>query len=422
MTHQPSFGRARFWVTLTKPQPTTEEAEGLLIRQGKSTATRLAVVALGAALAAALYVWRTAEPTPSEATAAAPSTTSPSPSTTLFTPSSDVEPVDACAPMINGMSTRQRLAQLLQVGVRAEDPSDALSVVNAEQVGGLFLAGDATGLLASGGLAEVKAAAKLPLTVSVDDEGGRVQRVDALDGDIPSARQMAATMGPDQVRALAKTRGEALRARGVTMDLAPVVDTSPQPDNTVIGDRSFSVDPNVTRQYATAFAAGLRDAGVQAVLKHFPGHGNATGDSHLGLVQTPPLDVLRGRDLVPYRDIGGYGGITVMVGHLDVPGLTEGQPATLSPATYRLLRGEFAFTGVAMTDDLGAMKAVTERADLPQAVLRALAAGADVALWSSGGRVGEVLDQLEQASASGGLPPERITESLHRVLRSKAVC
>jgi beta-N-acetylhexosaminidase len=324
--------------------------------------------------------------------------------------------------MINGMSTRQRLAQLLQVGVRAEDPSDALSVVNAEQVGGLFLAGDATGLLASGGLAEVKAAAKLPLTVSVDDEGGRVQRVDALDGDIPSARQMAATMGPDQVRALAKTRGEALRARGVTMDLAPVVDTSPQPDNTVIGDRSFSVDPNVTRQYATAFAAGLRDAGVQAVLKHFPGHGNATGDSHLGLVQTPPLDVLRGRDLVPYRDIGGYGGITVMVGHLDVPGLTEGQPATLSPATYRLLRGEFAFTGVAMTDDLGAMKAVTERADLPQAVLRALAAGADVALWSSGGRVGEVLDQLEQASASGGLPPERITESLHRVLRSKAVC
>lgn len=394
-----------------------------MIRRGKSTATRLAVVALGAVLAAAVYQWQAPGSTTSGVPVAAPTTTPSSTESTSSAPSSaDVEPVDPCAATIAGLSPRQQLAQLVQVGVRADDPADALSVVTGEQVGGVFLGGDATGLLASGGLTEVKAAAKLPLTVSVDDEGGRVQRVEALDGNIPSAREMAATMGPDQVRVLAKARGDKLRARGVTMDLAPVVDTSPQADNTVIGDRSFSVDPAVTRQYAAAFAAGLRDAGIQAVLKHFPGHGNSTGDSHLGLVQTPPLEVLRGRDLVPYRDITGYGGIAVMVGHLDVPGLTEGQPATLSPAAYQLLRGEFAFTGLTMTDDLGAMKAVTELADLPDAVLRALTAGADVALWSSGGRVGEVLDRLEQATATGVLPPQRVTESLHRVLRSKAVC
>ncbi|NUT49649.1 MAG: glycoside hydrolase family 3 protein, partial [Saccharothrix sp.] len=97
-------------------------------------------------------------------------------------------------------------------------------------------------------------------------------------------------------------------------------------------------------------------------------------------------------------------------------------PATLSPAAYALLRGEFGFTGPAMTDDLGAMRAVTDRADLPDAVTQALAAGADIALWSSGGRVREVLDHLEGAVASGALPAARVDEALHRVLAAKHVC
>ncbi|WNV90393.1 glycoside hydrolase family 3 N-terminal domain-containing protein [Umezawaea sp. Da 62-37] len=337
-------------------------------------------------------------------------------------PRNQVSPaVDPCAATIAGMPLRRRVAQLVQVGVRAEEESDALTAAS-EQVGGIFLAGDATGLLTSGRIAEVKAITKLPLTVSVDDEGGRVQRVDELDGDIPSARRMAATMSPVQVRVLAKARGEALRTRGVTMDLAPVVDTSSQPDRAVIGDRAFSSDPAVAREYAAAFASGLRDAGIQPVLKHFPGHGNAIGDSHAGLATTAPLTDLRAQDLVPYRDIGAYGDIAVMVGHLDVPGLTDGAPASLNPAAYRLLRDEFAFDGVAMTDDLGAMRAVTDRVDLPDAVLGAISAGADVALWSSGGRVDEVLDHLEQAATTGRLTPDRLSESLHRVLRSKAVC
>jgi beta-N-acetylhexosaminidase len=333
-----------------------------------------------------------------------------------------VAPTDPCAPVVAGLSQRQQLAQLLQVGVKPESSEDAVSIVSAEQVGGVFIGGDAPGLLTGGALALVRAASKLPITVSVDDEGGRVQRIDAMDGNLPSARAMAASNTPEQVRELAKTRGGLLRARGVTMDLAPVVDISAQDDNTVIGDRSWSADPAIARKYAEAFAAGLRDAGVQPVLKHFPGHGNASGDSHQGLVATAPLADLKAKDLLPYQDIQTYGPVAVMVGHLDVPGLTDGKPATLSPAAYQLLRTDYKFDGVVMTDDLGAMKAVTNLVDLPEAVRQALAAGADVALWSSGGRVGEVLDGLEAALANGGLAKERVADALHRVLKSKGAC
>jgi beta-N-acetylhexosaminidase len=329
---------------------------------------------------------------------------------------------DPCAAVVAGLSQRQQLAQLLQVGVKPQSAEDALSIVSAEQVGGIFIGGDAPGLLTGGALALVRAASKLPITVSVDDEGGRVQRIDAMDGDLPSARALVAANTPEQVRALAKTRGGQLRARGVTMDLAPVVDTSAAADNTVIGDRSWSADPVIARKYAEAFAAGLRDAGVQAVLKHFPGHGNASGDSHQGLVSTPPLADLKAKDLLPYQNIQTYGSIAVMVGHLDVPGLTDGKPATLSPAAYQLLRKDYKFDGLVMTDDLGAMKAVTNLVDLPEAVRQALASGADVALWSSGGRVGEVLDGLEAAMANGGLTKERVADALHRVLKSKGAC
>lgn len=380
----------------------------------RSIATTLAALALGAMLAATFHLEVAQK-------LGVPDIAEPAGSEDGGQPQA-VAPTNACAPIIASLSQRQQLAQLLQVGVKPESADDAVSIVTAEQVGGIFIGGDAPGLLTGGALALVRAASKLPITVSVDDEGGRVQRIDAMDGNLPSARALVASNSPEQVRELAKTRGGQLRARGVTMDLAPVVDTSAAADNTVIGDRSWSADPAIARKYAEAFAAGLRDAGVQPVLKHFPGHGNANGDSHQGLVATPPLADLKAKDLLPYQDIQAYGPVAVMVGHLDVPGLTEGKPATLSPAAYQLLRTDYKFDGLVMTDDLGAMKAVTNLVDLPEAVRLALAAGADVALWSSGGRVGEVLDGLEQALANGGLTKDRVTDALHRVLKSKGAC
>ncbi|NKQ52041.1 glycoside hydrolase family 3 protein [Amycolatopsis sp. K13G38] len=344
----------------------------------------------------------------------------PQPGTALPAPGTPA--VSPCAAVESQMSPRQKLAQLLVVGVDAADPGGAAALVRDQQVGGIFVGGDATELLRDGALDRVRQAAHWQVSVAVDEEGGRVQRIDELDGPIPSARKMAATMTPGQVHDLARQRGEQLRARGVTVDFAPSLDVSAQPDHGPIGDRSFSADPAVARAYGLAFATGLRDAGIEPVLKHFPGHGEAQGDSHEGRVTTAPLDQLRTRDLRPYESIGEFGPVSVMVGHLSVPGLTGATPASIAPEAYRLLRGDYRFTGPVITDDLGAMRAITSSYPLPDAVLRALLAGADQALWSSGGDVTPVLDRLEKALADGELPQSRVTDALSRVLPAKQSC
>jgi len=265
--------------------------------------------------------------------------------------------------------------------------------------------------------------------VAVDDEGGRVQRVDGIDGDLPSARTLAATLDTANVQQVARNRGRVLAASGVTMNFAPDVDVSDQPNGAVIGDRSFSSDPDTVTGYAAAYAQGEHEAGIFTVLKHFPGHGRANGDSHRSRVTTPPLDQLKTSDLTPYAGLLRPGGpladpslTGVMVGHLDVPGLTADLPSSLTPATYQLLRGTYRFDGLTITDDLGAMKAVSAELALPEAVQRALAAGADMALWTSRDPVTPVLDGLERALASGALDPKANDTAVARALAAKGVC
>ncbi|MFC4946051.1 glycoside hydrolase family 3 N-terminal domain-containing protein [Pseudonocardia sp. GCM10023141] len=338
----------------------------------------------------------------------------------------------ACSAVVAAMTPRARVAQRLMVGVDASDPAGTAESVRATQIGGIFIGGDATDLLQNQALRGVQAVSRIPLAVAVDDEGGRVQRVDALDGNLPSARTMAAQQTPVQVQEAAQARGKALAARGITMNFGPVVDVGQQPSGAVIGDRSFSSDPKVAAQYAAAFAMGERTAGIFTVLKHFPGHGRGDGDSHKGRVTTPPLAELKSDDLLPYTALLGAGGplsliegkgrTGVMVGHLDVPGLTDDLPSSLTPATYKLLREDYKFDGFVITDDLGAMKAVTGTFELPEAVERALAAGADMALWSAGGRITPVLDRLEQALTAGRLDAAADDTAVARVLRAKSVC
>ncbi|MET7989744.1 glycoside hydrolase family 3 N-terminal domain-containing protein [Amycolatopsis sp. NPDC005232] len=360
-----------------------------------------------------------AEPSAQPSTSAAP-TVSSEPSQP---PSSRPASPSSCDSLISSLDVRARVAQLVVPGVDAADPAAVTKLVQQQQIGGFFVGGNKTTLLQNHALDAVQKVAKIPVSVSVDEEGGRVQRIDDLDGSMPSARELAATKTPAEVRALGVQRGKQLHARGITVDYAPDADVSDEPDDAVIGDRSYSSDPAKVRQYAIAFAEGLRQSGVTPVLKHFPGHGHGSGDSHKGTVTTPPLDQLRKVDLKPYENIADYGAVEVMVGHLDVPGLTDGVPASISPAAYKLLRGDYHFTGPIITDDLGGMKAITDQYPLPDAVLKALQAGADEALFSSGnGDVGAVLDRLVKAVSSGELPADRVAASVKRVLKSKHAC
>ncbi|OBB59524.1 beta-glucosidase [Mycobacterium sp. 852013-51886_SCH5428379] len=326
------------------------------------------------------------------------------------------------AALLAGMSARDKLAQLLMVGV--SDAADARAVADAHRVGGIMIASwTDKSMLSDGSLAEIASSATpLPLAVSVDEEGGRVSRLSGLIGAQPSARELAATSTPEQVYGIARERGQAMRRLGITIDFAPVVDVTDADASSVIGDRAFGSDPMTVTEYAGAYARGLRDAGVLPVLKHFPGHGSASGDSHAQGVVTPPLAELQERDLVPYRALTAQPPVGVMVGHMQVPGLTGSDPASLSPAAYGLLRsGDYGgpgFNGPVFTDDISSMRAITDRYGVPDAALRALQAGADTALWVSTAEVPAVLDRLEKALASGELSPSRVDQS---VLRMAAV-
>ncbi len=362
--------------------------------------------------------------TPTTESPASPSTSQPVSKTSSAPKAPSPFGSAVCGPaFLDSLTERQKLAQLLTVGVTGTQ--DALDVVQSEQIGGIFIGSwtdDA--MLTDGGIDQAAEASSVPLMVTIDEEGGRVSRVDELYGPDPSARRVAQTMTPEQTYEMARDRGRQLRKLGITVNFAPDVDVSSQPDESVIGDRSFSDDPQVVTTYADAYARGMRDAGIMPVLKHFPGHGSASGDSHTGAVTTPPLDQLQTTDLVPYRELVDTG-VGVMLGHLSVPGLTtDNLPASLSPQAVSLLRegtgyGAPPFTGPIFTDDLSGMKAITDRFDIAEAVEQALTSGVTVALWLTTDDVPRVLDHLEDAVAAGRLPASQVDQSVLTVARAK---
>lgn len=350
-------------------------------------------------------------------TAAAPHSSTASTAPAAEPSSTTLPPCDRAA-VVRSWPLARRLGQVLMPGIAGSDGSLASArAAVAQGVGGLFVRRPGDAALASGGLVGLSTPDAVPVSVAIDDEGGRVQTLRSLAGDLPSARVLA-RLGPDAIHDLYEERGQRMRALGVTVDFAPVVDVSAQEDDDVIGDRSFAADPDTVVADAEAAVRGLQDAGIAPVLKHFPGHGRASGDSHEGVAITPSFDQLDD-DLEPYERLAPL--VTwIMVGHLSVPGLTDGAPASLSPAAIDgLLRGSLGYQGVVVSDELGGMRAIADHHPLPEAVRLFLLAGGDVALWNGADRVGEVLAALEADVTAGRLPEDVVDRAALRVLDAK---
>lgn len=320
-------------------------------------------------------------------------------------------------------TTRDKIAQMLFVSVNS--PDDADTAIGTSHVGGVYISNDwltSTGNDASQSKNALTASGdkyNVPVFVGIDEEGGQIHRTKDLFGDMPSALAQGKTSDED-VRALAKDWGTKMSSLGVNVDFAPVLDLH-NPSNPIIGskERAYSSDPNVVASKAGSFADGLRDSAIVPVFKHFPGHGNSSGDSHSGRVSTPNLSELKSKDLVPYEKILPGSNGMVMTGHLDVPGLTTGEPASISKAAIDLLRNDYKFDGLVMTDDLGDMVAITSSYDLPTAAEKAILAGNDIALFKGPDKITEVLDRLE---ASAGNNPDlmaRIEQSSAKIIAYK---
>lgn len=260
------------------------------------------------------------------------------------------------------------------------------------------------------------------LLVGADEEGGFVTQTSHLFPVPPSARALAWGASPADVRQSYARYGAWLRALGLNVDFAPVCDVNDNPLNPVIGVRAFGTAPETVRDYASAAAAGLRDAGLVWCLKHFPGHGDTDRDSHLTLpVLAHSRERLERVELVPFRALVGTAPL-VMVAHLACPELGEpGVPATLSAAVASdLLRRDLGFEGVAITDAME-MEGVAGVFGTGEAAVRALAAGCDLLLYCFGlDGVREARAGLRAALDCGRLQEARLEEAAARVARLAA--
>lgn len=311
------------------------------------------------------------------------------------------------------LGVREKIAQLLFVRVNSEQ--EANDAVKKYKVGGIYI----SEWKDQNVLKTLSTSNPLKLFIGIDEEGGQVHRLSDR-GSMPSAREMG-SLPNNQVNAIGAQWGAIMQEYSINVDFAPVVDLY-NANSPIIGqkDRAFSENPDVVSEKAGAFADGLRSKQITPVFKHFPGHGNSTNDSHTGTATTPTLSQLKGADLLPYKKLLTNTNSMVMMGHLSVPDLSSAeQPTSINKAAYDLLRNEYGFPGVAITDDLGDMKAIKDLYTLPQASEKAITAGADIALFNGVGSLKEIIDNLESKYKNNDSLKKRIDESYGRVVKLK---
>ena len=260
----------------------------------------------------------------------------------------------------------------------------------------------------------------VPLWVSVDQEGGRVARLKAPFTEWPPMATLGRRGDEALARRFAAALAAELRAVGITLDYAPVLDIHTNPKNPIIGDRALSQDAAMVARLGAAIIEELQGAGVAACGKHFPGHGDTSVDSHLELplVEHPP-DRIRRVECVPFAAAIKAGVAFIMTAHVLVPSLDEERPATLSPrVVQKMLREELGFEGVILSDDLE-MKAIAATYSVPDAAVQAVAAGCDGLLVCSGDVEVQALtlESLVHAVEDGRIPFKRL-EDAHKRLRA----
>jgi beta-N-acetylhexosaminidase len=257
--------------------------------------------------------------------------------------------------------------------------------------------------------------------ICIDEEGGVVSRLSALPDYTaqPAAQIIGATANAHNAYLAGETIGKTLSSIGVNVDFAPVADILTNPQNKVIGSRAYGGDHGIVSDMVSAFQAGLHSQGIMSAPKHFPGHGNTAGDSHINsAIINSSLTSLAANEYKPFIRAIGEGAQFIMVGHLSAAGIEpNGLPATLSKYFVTdVLRGELKFGGIVVTDAMN-MGAITENYKSDEAAVMAFAAGVDMILMPQDFRA--AADGISMAVRNGIISNERIRESLIRIFRTK---
>lgn len=260
-----------------------------------------------------------------------------------------------------------------------------------------------------------------PFLIAIDQEGGRVSRLPSSFTIFPPAARIGVCQDPDLAYQAAAATAKELRAVGINMNMAPVLDVNTNPSNPIIGDRAFAHHPDLVRTMGVATMAGLQDHGVIACGKHFPGHGDTTADSH---VELPTVTASRARlesvELPPFHDAINRGIASLMTAHVRYTALDADQPATVSPSIVTgLLRETLGFTGVILTDDLE-MQAIGDHSSIEEAAVNALKAGCDLlVICHDQARQSRAVEAVVRAVEEGQLSMDHIMTSLSRITMLK---
>ncbi len=370
-------------------------------------------------------------------------TTAPAPEATTTSTTLSQEQVT-----LSNMTLRQKAAQVLLLSFSGTTLTEATaSLLAAGPPGGLLILGHNVADPAqmqslTSALQQSAAAAGLPvgLFMAVDQEGGKVQRITQGVPELTSAREVGSGSTPEAARETAHQTADGLLAQGINMNLAPVADVVDDQDS-FLYDRTYSGDPAVVSAFVVAVVEGFQEQGILAVVKHFPGHGSAPGNTHAeDALSTATQQEFESVHLVPFRaaisaDVGG-----IMMAHIVATPYDPLNPASLSRVVIEgLLRGELGFQGLVLADDV-TMAAILANVPNPappqdgtqltedailvakevEAVVAALSAGCDlVILTELETKSRAVLDGLVTAVEQGKLNEARLDEAVMRILKSK---
>lgn len=346
--------------------------------------------------------------------------------------SATAPPLTAIQPTLATRSVplAQKIGQMIAtgfVGASLTTNSPILEDIRTYHLGGIFLfarnVADKAQMTAL--TRQLQAESAIPLTIAIDHEGGLVRRMGAAFGFTTNytAQALGDINDLETTRSFGREIAFALADMGINQNLAPVVDVNVNASNPVIGSigRSFSADPEQVVRHATAFIEAHHEAGVLCTLKHFPGHGSSTADSHAGFVDV--TNTWSGRELIPFQEIIANGRCdAVMTAHIFNATLDAELPATLSKAVITgILCQQLGYDGVIMTDDLQ-MGAIQRYYDLETVVETALAAGVDMLSLSkyAPSSIETIVRTIEALVEAGKVTEERIDQSYQRILAMKA--
>lgn len=293
----------------------------------------------------------------------------------------------AVTELMTSMTVQEKIGQLVLVGIEGTEMDDtSLELIKDYHVGGFILFKDnitstQQSVKLLNALKQANVANPVPLWLSIDEEGGRVTRFPEEYVKLPSSGKVGSQQNLELSKRVGGLIAEKVSGIGLNMVFAPVLDINSNPNNPVIGDRSFGTNADVVSDQGIASMNGIQENGVVSVVKHFPGHGDTSVDSHLGLpVVEHNLKRLHEMELVPFQQAIDEGADVVMVAHLLMKSIDPDTPSSYSkPVITDLLREELGFKGVVITDDM-TMGAVSSNTDVGEASVKSILAGSNIVL------------------------------------------